>query len=132
MVKKTDCRYFNEDDGNCFNFTYIGEYDPCTDGDLAHCSECYPHFFGEKLIRRRFKTREFDKHSDWVELTDDGHRIGIISRDNSIVDQMNDMNGWAIGMQRRGDRYARMISAIKEKIKQQGTLTEAEFLELIE
>lgn len=131
-MKKTDCRYFNKSDGNCFHFTHPTEYDPCTDGDFKHCCECYPHFFGEKIVPHRFKTREFGKHFGLVELTDGGHRIGLISRDNGIVERMNDLNGWAIGMQRRGDRYARAISRVKEEFKKKGVLTEAKFLELID
>lgn len=131
-MKKSDCRYFNQDDGNCNHFTYPGEYDPCTDGDFKHCCECYPHFFGDKIVKYRFKTREFDENSDLIELTDDGHKIGIISRDNNIVDRMNDLNGWAIGMQRRGDRLARQLGAIKREFRERGILTEAEFLELID
>lgn len=46
-LKKTDCKYYRESDGNCLHFTYSGEYDPCTDGDLVHCYKKYPHFFKE-------------------------------------------------------------------------------------
>ena len=131
-MNKSDCRYFNQGDGNCHHFTHPGEYDPCTDGDFKHCCECYPHFFGDKIIKYRFKTREFDKDSVFVELTDNDHKIGIITRNTNIVNRMNDLNGWAIGMQRRGDRLARQLSAIKREFRERGILTEAEFLELID
>lgn len=29
-ITKSDCKYYRESDGNCLNFTYVGEYDPCT------------------------------------------------------------------------------------------------------
>lgn len=48
-ITKSDCKYYRESDGSCLNFTYVGEYDPCTDGDLEHCYEKFPHFFNKKL-----------------------------------------------------------------------------------
>ena len=48
-VTKSDCKYYRESDGNCLNFTYVGEYDSCTDGDLEHCYEKFPHFFNKEL-----------------------------------------------------------------------------------
>ena len=48
-ITKSDCKYYRETDGNCLNFTYVGEYDPCTDGDLEHCYEKFPHFFNKEL-----------------------------------------------------------------------------------
>ena len=48
-ITKSDCKYYRESDGNCLNFTYVGEYDPCTDGDLEHCYEKFPHFFNKEL-----------------------------------------------------------------------------------
>lgn len=48
-ITKSDCKYYRESDGNCLNFTYVGEYDPCTDGDLEHCYENFPHFFNKEL-----------------------------------------------------------------------------------
>ena len=55
-ITKSDCKYYRESDGNCLNFTYVGEYDPCTDGDLEHCYEKFPHFFNkvERMIAKRF------------------------------------------------------------------------------
>ena len=56
-ITKSDCKYYRESDGNCLNFTYVGEYDPCTDGDLEHCYEKFPHFFNKELkemIAKRF------------------------------------------------------------------------------
>lgn len=47
-ITKSDCKYYRESDGNCLNFTYLGEYDPCTDGDLEHCYEKFPHFFNKE------------------------------------------------------------------------------------
>ena len=44
-LQKTDCNHYRESDGNCLHFTYPGEYDPCTDGDLESCRKNYPHFF---------------------------------------------------------------------------------------
>ena len=56
-ITKSDCKYYRESDGNCLNFTYVGEYDPCTDGDLEHCYEKFPHFFNkdERMTEKRFK-----------------------------------------------------------------------------
>lgn len=51
-ITKSDCKYYRESDGNCLHFTYLGEYDPCTDGDLEHCYEKFPHFFN-KGVRKR-------------------------------------------------------------------------------
>lgn len=131
-MEKTDCRYFNAEDSNCLHFTYPGEYDPCTDGDFKHCCESYPHFFGDKIVPRRFKTKEYGD-SEFVFLTDDGHTIGKIHRDSvSIVDRMNDLNGWAQGMQKKNNRLSVEMSAIKREFRERGILTEAEFLELIE
>ena len=48
-ITKSDCQYYRESDGSCLNFTYVGEYDLCTDGDLEHCYEKFPHFFNKKL-----------------------------------------------------------------------------------
>ena len=58
-ITKSDCKYYRESDGNCLNFTYVGEYDPCTDGDLEHCYEKFPHFFNkdERMTEKRFKLR---------------------------------------------------------------------------
>ena len=58
-ITKSDCKYYRESDGNCLNFTYVGEYDPCTDGDLEHCYEEFPHFFNkdERMTEKRFKLR---------------------------------------------------------------------------
>ena len=55
-ITKSDCKYYRESDGNCLNFTYVGEYDPCTDGDLEHCYEKFPHFFNkdERMTEKRF------------------------------------------------------------------------------
>ncbi len=50
-ITKSDCKYYRESDGNCLNFTYVGEYDPCTDGDLEHCYEKFPHFFNKELYK---------------------------------------------------------------------------------
>ena len=54
-ITKSDCKYYRESDGNCLNFTYVGEYDPCTDGDLEHCYEKFPHFFNkdERMTEKR-------------------------------------------------------------------------------
>ena len=58
-ITKSDCKYYRESDGNCLNFTYVGEYDPCTDGDLEHCYEKFPHFFNKdkRMTEKRFKLR---------------------------------------------------------------------------
>lgn len=131
-MEKTDCRYFNAEDGNCLHYTYPGEYDPCTDGDFKHCCESYPHFFGDKIVPHRFKTKEYGD-SEFVFLTDDGHTIGKIHRDSlNIVDRMNDLNGWAQGMQKKNNRLSIEMSAVKKEFRERGILTEAEFLELIE
>lgn len=49
-LKKADFKSLHSIiDGDCLNFTYVGEYDPCTDGDLEHCYEKFPHFFNKEL-----------------------------------------------------------------------------------
>ena len=55
-ITKSDCKYYRESDGNCLNFTYVGEYDPCTDGDLEHCYEEFPHFFNKdgRMTEKRY------------------------------------------------------------------------------
>ena len=63
-ITKSDCKYYRESDGNCLNFTYVGEYDPCTDGDLEHCYEKFPHFFNkdERMTEKRFS---LNKDTEW-------------------------------------------------------------------
>lgn len=48
-ITKSDCKYYRDSDENCLNFTYVVEYDSCTDGDLEHCYEKFPHFFNKEL-----------------------------------------------------------------------------------
>lgn len=130
IMNKSDCRYFNQDDGNCDHFTYPGEYDPCTDGDFKHCCECYPHFFGDKIVPYRFK--QVGNCFIDTQNTKKSYCCANEIDCKNIVDEMNDFNGWGIGMQRRGNRFARQLSAIKREFRERGILTGAEFLELID
>ena len=97
-ITKSDCKYYRESDGNCLNFTYVGEYDSCTDGDLEHCYEKFPHFFNkdERMTEKRFVYYEHkgadyildtpNKSLDFIEM------LGDCLEAEEIVDLLNCLN----------------------------------------
>ena len=93
-ITKSDCKYYRESDGNCLNFTYVGEYDPCTDGDLEHCYEEFPHFFNkdERMTEKRFIPIFDGTDKRVVGAKDNGKIISFMDMFD-LLNDLSDENG---------------------------------------